>query len=251
MCAEKDIPKLPCKLSDNMTFINVYSREFYFIRVNIYECKLSDNMTFINVYSNEIEFSSQEEMVQKFNESSQFKDRFEFMLAVNSSAYDELPEHLVGRGLSRKEAFRYDTSLYVPYTTTDNFARHLAQHCLYTQLKTYPTHGVIGCDKLTGVNLATIAQRVDDICAFDFDLYAKKDNGNYMYDSNNEPYPIGRCVSVVFMQYAVGTGDGYNYTSGGAAGYAGMVSALPIDRSSTNQPIAINEMSYELSNYQL
>ena len=225
MCAEKDIPKLPCALSDNMTFVNIYS--------------------------NEIEFSSQEEMVQRFNESEQLNDRFEFMLAVNSSAYDELPEHLVGRGLSRKESFRYDTSLYIPYTTTDNFARHLAQHCLYTQLKTYPTHGIIGCDKLTGVNLATIAQRVDDICKFDFDLYAKKDNGNYMYDSNNEPYPIGRCVSIVFMQYTVGTGDGYNYTSGGAAGYAGMVSSLALDRSSTNQPIAINEMSYELSNYQL
>ena len=225
IAAEKDVPKLPCAISDNMTFINIYS--------------------------NEIEYSSQEEMVQKFNESEQLKNRFEFMLAVNSSAYDELPEHLVGRGLSRKDDFRYDTTLYIPYTTTDNFARHLAQHCLYTQLKTYPTHGIIGCDKLSGVNLATIAQRVDDICAFDFDLYAKKGNGNYMYDSNNEPYPIGRCVSIVFMQYAVGTGDGYNYTSSGAAGYAGMVSALPIDRSSTNQPININELSYELSNYQL
>ena len=225
IAAEEDIPKLPCKLSDNMTFVNVYS--------------------------NEIEFSSQEEMVQRMNASEQIKDRFEFILAVNSSAYDELPNHLMGRGLSRKEEFRYDTTMYIPYTTTDNFARHLAQHCLYTQLKTYPTHGIIGCNKLTGVNLATIAQRVDDICAYDFDLFAKKDNGNYMYDSNNEPYPIGRCVSIVFMQYPVGTGDGYNYTSGGAAGYAGMVSALPIDRSSTNQPIAINEMSYELSNYQL
>ena len=225
IAAEGDIPKLPCALSDNMTFINIFS--------------------------NEIEFSSQEEMVQKFNESTQIKGRFEFMLAAASSAYDELPDHLVGRGASRKDQFRYDTSLYVPYTTTDNFARHLAQHCLYTQLKTYPTHGIIGCDKLSGVNLATIAQRVDDICNFDFDLYAKKDNGNYMYDSNNEPFPIGRCVSVVFMQYAVGTGDGYNYTSGGAAGYAGMVSSLPIDRSSTNQSIAINELSYELSNYQL
>ena len=225
IAAEADMPKLPCALSDNMTMVNIYS--------------------------NEIEFSSQEEMVQKFNESDQLKGRFEFMLAVNSSAYDELPNHLYGRGMSRKESLRYDTSLYIPYTTTDNFARHLAQHCLYTQLKTYPTHGIIGCDKLTGVNLDTIAQRVDDICGFDFDLYAKKDNGNYMYDSNNDPYPIGRCVSIVFMQYAVGTGDGYNYTSGGAAGYAGMVSSLPIDRSSTNQPIAINEMSYELSNYQL
>ena len=225
IAAEEDMPKLPCALSDNMTFINIFS--------------------------NEIEFSSQEEMVEKFNESEQMKGRFEFMLALNSTAYDELPEHLDGRGLSRKEEVRYDTSLYVPYTTTDNFARHLAQHCLYTQLKTYPTHGIIGCNKLTGVNLATIAQRVDDICQYDFDLFAKKDNGNYMFDSNNEPYPIGRCVSIVFMQYPVGTGDGYNYTSGGAAGYAGMVSALPIDRSSTNQPIAIDEISYELSNYQL
>ena len=225
IAVEEDLPKLPCALSDNMTFINIYS--------------------------NEIEYSSQEEMVQKFNESSALRGQFKFMLAVDSSAYDELPAHLIGRGLSRKEQFRYDTALYIPYTTTDNFARHLAQHCLYTQLKTYPTHGIIGCDKLSGVNLATIAQRVDDICAFDFDLYAKKDNGNYMYDSNNEPFPIGRCVSIVFMQYAVGTGDGYNYTSGGAAGYAGMVSSLPIDRSSTNQSIAINELSYELSNYQL
>ena len=225
IAVEEDMPKLPCEISDNMTMVNIYS--------------------------NEIEFSSQEEMVQKINESAQVKDRFEFMLAVSNSAYDELPAHLSGRGLSRKDSLRYDTSLYIPYTTTDNFARHLAQHCLYTQLKTYPTHGIIGCDKLTGVNLATIAQRVDDVCAFDFDLYAKKDNGNYMYDSNNEPYPIGRCVSIVFMQYAVGTGDGYNYTSGGAAGYAGMVSSLPIDRSSTNQPIAVDSMSYELSNYQL
>ena len=225
IAVEEDMPKLPCEISDNMTMVNIYS--------------------------NEIEFSSQEEMIQKINESAQVKDRFEFMLAVSNSAYDELPAHLSGRGLSRKDSLRYDTSLYIPYTTTDNFARHLAQHCLYTQLKTYPTHGIIGCDKLTGVNLATIAQRVDDVCAFDFDLYAKKDNGNYMYDSNNEPYPIGRCVSIVFMQYAVGTGDGYNYTSGGAAGYAGMVSSLPIDRSSTNQPIAVDSMSYELSNYQL
>ncbi len=225
IAVEKDIPKLPCDISDNMTMINIFS--------------------------NEIEYSSQEEMIQKINESDQIKGKFEFMLAVNSAAYDELPDHLFGRGLSRREEFRYDTSLYIPYTTTDNFARHLAQHCLYTQLKTYPTHGIIGCDKLSGVNLATIAQRVDDICKFDFDLYAKKENGNYMYDSNNEPYPVGRCVSIVFMQYVVGTGDGYNYTSGGAAGYAGMVSCLPVDRSSTNQPIAIDDISYELSNYQL
>ena len=225
IAAEKDIPKLPCALSDNMTFINIFS--------------------------NEMEYSSQEEMIQKFNASEQLENRFEFMLAVNSAAYDELPEHLVGRGLSRKEQFRYDTNLYIPYTTTDNFARHLAQHCLYTQLKTYPTHGVIGCSKLVGINLSTIAQRIDDICEYDFDLFAKKDNGNYMLDSDNQPYALGRCISITFMQYNVGTGTTYNYVSNGAAGYAGMVSALPIERSSTNQPIAIENISFELSNYQL
>ena len=225
-CIEKDIPKLPAG-------------------------DISENETFIGIYSNEITFCSQEEMVDIMNNIPALKRKFVFELADSLNALEELPDHIYGSNTNRAEEFIYDEDMYIPYTTTDNFARHLAQHCLYTQLKTYPTHGIIGCDKLSGVNLATIAQRVDDICKFDFDLYAKKENGNYMYDSNNEPYPIGRCVSVVFMQYPVGTGDGYNYTSNGAAGYAGMVSSLPIDRSSTNQPISIDEMSYELSNYQL
>jgi hypothetical protein len=141
--------------------------------------------------------------------------------------------------------------MYIAYTTNDNFARHLAQHCLYTQLKTYPCHGVIGCSKITGINLSTIAQRVDEICNFNFDLFAKKENGNYMYDADNEPYPLGRCLSITNLQYVVNPGSEYNYMSNGAAGYAGMVSALPVDRSSTNQPINIPAMTYELSNYQL
>jgi hypothetical protein len=224
ICAEKDMPQLPCDLSSNDTII----------------C----------VYSSEVEFSSQEEIMDKLNKSEELKYRFEFILTDESSAVDELPIPLLGIGNSM-EGIIYDRNKYIPYTTTDNFARHLAQHCLYTQLKTYPTHGIIGCNKLMGVNLSTIAQRVDDLCSYDFDLYAKKDNGNYMFDANNEPYPIGRCVSIVFMQYTVGTGDGYNYISGGAAGYAGMVSALPVDRSSTNQEIKIGDLSYTLSNYQL
>ena len=53
------------------------------------------------------------------------------------------------------------------------------------------------------------------------------------------------------MQYTVTTGNGYNYVSNGAAGYAGMVSTLAADRSSTNQPINIPNLAFELSNYQL
>ena len=214
------------------------------------------NETFIGVYSNEIAFNSREEMVEMLNKNDLLSKKFEFECETLESVLDELPAHLNGSALKRKEKIQPDENAYIPYSTTDNFARHLAQHCLYTQLKTYPTHGMIGCSKLAGVNLSTIAQRVDDICNFDFDLYAKKDNGNYMLDANNEPYPLGRCLSITFLQYTVPAGvtssnSTYNYVSNGAAGYAGMVSTLPIERSSTNQPIDINEISYELSNYQL
>ena len=225
-CMEQDIPKLPAE-------------------------GISENETFVGIYSNEITFCSQEEMVGIINNLSFIKDKFVFELANSVNALEELPDYLYGSNFNRAEEFVYDEDMYIPYTTSDNFARHLAQHCLYTQLKTYPTHGVIGCSKLAGINLSTIAQRIDDICNFEFDLYAKKENGNYMLDSDNEPYPLGRCISITFMQYTVGTGTSYNYVSNGAAGYAGMVSALPIERSSTNQPINVGDISFELSNYQL
>ena len=225
-CMEQDIPKLPAE-------------------------GISENETFVGIYSNEITFCSQEEMVGIINNLSFIKDKFVFELANSVNALEELPDYLYGSNFNRAEEFVYDEDMYIPYTTSDNFARHLAQHCLYTQLKTYPTHGVIGCSKLAGINLSTIAQRIDDICNFEFDLYAKKENGNYMLDSDNEPYPLGRCISITFMQYTVGTGTSYNYVSNGAAGYAGMVSALSIERSSTNQPINVGDISFELSNYQL
>ena len=225
-CMEQDMPKLPAE-------------------------GISENETFVGIYSNEITFCSQEEMIGIINNLSFIKDKFVFELANSVNALEELPDYLYGSNFNRAEEFIYDEDMYIPYTTNDNFARHLAQHCLYTQLKTYPTHGVIGCSKLAGINLSTIAQRIDDICNFEFDLYAKKENGNYMLDSDNEPYPLGRCISITFMQYTVGTGTSYNYVSNGAAGYAGMVSALPIERSSTNQPINVGDISFELSNYQL
>ena len=226
VCMENDMPKLPAE-------------------------GISENETFISIFSNEISFCSQEEMVNTFNKIDALNNKFSFEITDSANALEELPDELNGSALNRDKELIYDTNMYIPYTTTDNFARHLAQHCLYTQLKTYPTHGVIGCSKLVGINLSTIAQRVDEICNFEFDLFARKDNGNYMLDSDNNPYPLGRCLSITFLQYRTGTGSEYAYVSNGAAGYAGMVSALPIERSSTNQPFDIDDMSFELSNYQL
>lgn len=205
------------------------------------------NKAVVKVFSTEAQWMNYDELVEKLNEDSVFSELF---TAVAYTPDVEVAAKLVGEGADKGDTY-YDTAMYIPYTTTDNFARHLAQHCTYTSLKTYPTHGIIGCSKLNGVNLATVADRVNEILALDLDLYAKRPNGNNMLNNNNVPHPIGRCISVPFMQYTVTTGNGYNYVSNGAAGYAGMVSTLAADRSSTNQPINIPNLAFELSNYQL
>lgn len=205
------------------------------------------NKAVVKVFSTEAQWMNYDELVGKLNEDSIFSELF---TAVAYTPDVEVAAKLVGEGVDKGDTY-YDTTMYIPYTTTDNFARHLAQHCTYTSLKTYPTHGIIGCSKLNGVNLATVADRVNEILALDLDLYAKRPNGNNMLNNNNVPHPIGRCISVPFMQYTVTTGNGYNYVSNGAAGYAGMVSTLAADRSSTNQPINIPNLAFELSNYQL
>ena len=203
--------------------------------------------TVVKVFSTEAQWMNYDELAEKLNEDANFSELF---TAVTLTPDVEVAEKLEGEGEDKGEAY-FDTTMYIPYTTTDNFARQLAQHCTYTSLKTYPTHGIMGCAKLNGVNLSTVADRVNQILDLDLDLYAKKSNGNNMLNNNNVPHPIGRCISIPFMQYTVTTGNGYNYVSNGAAGYAGMVSTLAADRSSTNQPIAINNLAFELSNYQL
>lgn len=201
----------------------------------------------VKVFSTEAQWMTFGELVDKLNENEVFAKLFK---ASALKPDVEVGSLVQGTGQDKGKTY-FDTTMYVPYTTTDNFARHLAQHCVYTSLKTFPTHGIIGCAKLNGVNLSTIADRVNEILALDLDLYAKRPNGNNMLNNNNMPHPIGRAISIPFVQYTVTTGNGYNYVSNGAAGYAGMVSTLDADKSSTNQPINLPTLAFELSNYQL
>lgn len=146
-----------------------------------------------------------------------------------------------------------DVNKFIPYRTDDNFARHLAQHCMYTSLKTAPTHGIIGTKILLDTTLSSISNRVKELAELRLEstLVGKKSNGTDMLDRNNMPYPIGRKVSVTCGQYIVHTDDDYSFVSNMAAGYAGMVSTLPLDQSSTCQVINIPTPMYELTNYQL
>ena len=145
----------------------------------------------------------------------------------------------------------YNYNLYIPYKTTDNFARQLAQHCTYTELRTAPTWGFIGCKRVGTVDITGISRSVKEVLNTDFSLYAKNAKGRNMLDRNNLPYPIGRNLSITFIQYPtyIETED-YTFISNGAAGYAGMVSKLPLDQSSTNQPFDVDTISFYLTRTQ-
>lgn len=214
----------------------------------------------ITIKSAALDYTTLEEFVEILNKDAALSKLFVFEVAEDAIA--EKDEYVVDLSAGHPTLYAeslaiadkeldYDLSLYIPYKTSDNFARHLAQHCTYTSLKTAPTHGIMGCSKMLDVNLNSVAKKVDAVAGTDLNLYAKKPNGKDMLDRNNLPYPIGRNISVVIGQYTIDQGDGYTYISNGAAGYAGMIAVLPLEQSSTSQPINIPTPMYELTNFQL
>lgn len=146
----------------------------------------------------------------------------------------------------------YDYSMYIPYRSDDTFARQLAQHCVYTELKTTPAFGFIGCQHLVNTSLSNIANKVTELVNYDFDLYAKNNYGISILDRNSQRYPVGKNLNIIFTQYtSTMDDDGYSFLCNGAAGYAGMVSTLPLDQSSTMQSIEISDIAFYLSQNQL
>lgn len=206
-----------------------------------------------------------EELVDLLNENEVFNKIFKVTLTdLGSEHKDEkildilMPDRTSDEDLELGSAeieedriVDYNYKLFIPYRTTDNFARHFAQHCTYTELRTAPTWGFIGTKRIGSTDLLGVSRSVNEIVSTDFSLYAKNSVGRNMMDRNSIPYPIGRNLSIVFTQYPtyIETED-YTYYSNGAAGYAGMVSNLPLDQSSTNQPISVNNLSFYLTRTQ-
>ena len=223
----------------------------------------------IVIRSNAFDTMTVEELVDELNKNEIFGRLFttsitedgalekdEFVLTGNKSsqafaATSPTPRPAEVTSLDDR-ILEYDFSLYIPYRTTDNFLRQMAQHCTYTELKTAPTHGILGTQRLTNTGLASVAEKVKNTLSKNFDLYAKNLIGRNMLDRDNLPYPIGKNVSLVLGQYVV-TMDksNYQYVSNGAAGYAAMVSTLPVEQSSTGQTINLPQLGFQLTNTQL
>lgn len=173
---------------------------------------------------------------------------------VAQQTVDEFKEKAsVFKGKFDDKKIIYDTNKLIPFRTSDNFVRQLAQHCKYTSLKTASTHGIIGVSKLLDTSLDAVAKRAEDLISLRLasGLTIKKPNGVDMLNKDNLPRYIGDKVSVPFCQYTMTTNDNYTYISNFAAGYAGMVSCLALDQSSTQQAVSIPDPSFELSVTQL
>lgn len=211
----------------------------------------------VYIYSPDFDVLTVEEVVDMLNADSDFAKLFKLEVGKYETAQEVMDQVIQDNertaSIAADREVVVDVNKYIPYRTDDNFARHLAQHCMYTSLKTAPTHGVIGTKILLDTSLTSVANRVSELAKLGLDstLVAKKSNGTDMLDRNNMPYPIGRKVSVTFGQYIVTNDDGHSYVSNMSAGYAGMVSQLPLDQSSTAQPISIPTPMFELTNYQL
>lgn len=243
----KPLGDLKTMLSDNTDKTLVYAQDIYF------------DANPIIVKSASFDATTVEEFVEYLNEHEVLGHMFGFELTdAGAEKKDDYVADVAAAGLDVAEysmaddrKLGYDYSKYIAYKTTDNFARQLAQHCTYTELKTAPTFGKIGCKKIMDTSLNSVAKKVEALLDTEFDLYAKNDAGRNMLDRNNMPYPIGKNISIIFAQYFVNMDDGYRFMSNGGAGYAGMVSTLPLDQSSTNQPFNVTTPLFSLTNYQL
>lgn len=197
-----------------------------------------------------------EEIVQAMNENEILENLFTFDMTtegeLKESDYivDVVEESEFGKEfvLEKNKETSYDYTKYIPYRTTDNFARQFAQHCAYTQLLTGATHGIIGTKRFTDFSLTAVKKRIDDLLEFlknDIDLYAKNKKGKYFLNKENEKFAIGRNLSLTFFENPVTDNtEGYEYVGNGAAAYAGMMSKMPDTQSTTAQEIDVSKVYF-------
>lgn len=237
------------------TVEQVFSEEEDVVLTTIEDCYGAVNE--VKISSTSMDIFTLEDFVEILNANKDFKKVFalKILKVENSQSYVE--DLIVGDKaeviFENNKSVGKDEFLYIPYRTDDNFARHLAQHCIYTSLKTAPARGFLGVKPLLDVSLDSVSNKVKQLTELRLadTLIGKKANGTNLLNQDNMPYLIGRKVSVCFGQYIVRTDDNYSYVSNMAAGYAGMVSNLPLDQAPTCQPIKVPTPMFELTNYQL
>jgi hypothetical protein len=131
-----------------------------------------------------------------------------------------------------------------------NFGTQLAQHCAIVTAKTHETVGTIGMEPVANATLGDIQAYIDEVCVAgvnDHFMYNEA-TGELILSEEGEPMDVGRHLNVVFgPEVGLANDKIGNYITTGAVAYAGLISTLPAEVSTTNKPIAVNGLRYTLS----
>ena len=137
-----------------------------------------------------------------------------------------------------------------------NFATQLAQHCAIVTAKNHETIGVIGVEPVKNTDLRTVQEYIDELTTSGI-------NDHYMYNEASETkeeimddegnlIDIGGYINVIFGPEVGMSNDKVGgYVTNGSLVYAGLISTLPIESSTTNKQVQARGLRYELSEAQM
>lgn len=157
-----------------------------------------------------------------------------------------------------------------------SFSQQLAQHCAMATAKTWETIGFIQMAPVYESTLRKVQEYIDVATGYDYELeentakvkeYQNRGinpfyvndiymyvpaTGDLVYDTQKHlPIDIGFYVNVIFgPEVGFSTADLGNYISGGGVAYAGLVSTLEPQNSTTNHQFDVVGLRYTLSEAQ-
>lgn len=153
-----------------------------------------------------------------------------------------------------------------------NFATQLAQHCAMVSAKTHETISILGINPVPEIGLREVQQYIDLLTKgigvteetaqywYSRGINPNYVNSHYMYNlatnerifnDDGEPIDIGRYINVVFgPETGLANEKLGSYIASGSGVYASLISQLRPEVSSTNKPIAVSGLRYNLSESQ-
>lgn len=156
--------------------------------------------------------------------------------------------------IGREEVNVFTGEQVIVKDDSKSFATQLAQHCAIVTAKTWEVIGVIGTAPVESTDLFAVQDYIDE-------LTVAGTNEHYMYNEatgelilndDGEVMDIGRYVNVVFGPELGQTNARLGgYVASGVTLYAGLISTLPIENSTTNKEISAQGVRYNLSEAQM
>ena len=147
----------------------------------------------------------------------------------------------------------YADSKVSPSISKNSFHYELALLCAVLTYRTKMVHGFIDMKPNTNTTLVGIQNYVEKLLAYDNIHYMKDNDGNVIYDENNEPMDIGWYTSAVVGPEPICTSPTLgNYYGSPAIAYAALNANLKAQSAPTNKSLpGCTGMRYKFSNKQL